>query len=74
MSTGEVFLTMLVAFVVFGPSKLPMLARHIGLLLARFNRYKQQAMDVWHSHLNELQLEENIRKAEAVIANEEKSM
>lgn len=63
MSAGELFLTLIVAFVVFGPKQLPMLARHIGLLLAKFNRYKQQAMDYWQHQMKELQLEENKRKA-----------
>ena len=74
MSIGEFILTVLVAFVVFGPKKLPMLARDAGLLLARFNRYKVQMIDIWKRQVNELQLQENIRKAEvADAANEEKS-
>ena len=63
MSIGELFLTLVVAFVVFGPKKLPMLARHLGLILSKFNRYKQQTMDYWQHQMKELQLEENKRKA-----------
>ena len=63
MSSGELFLTVVVAFVVIKKKKLPMLARHLGLLLATFNRYKQTMMDYWQQQMKELQLEENKRKA-----------
>ena len=69
MSTGQFLLTMLVALLVFGPDKLPMLARHLGQLIARFNRYKQQAQAFWQTHLNEQLLQENqckAREADAV--------
>lgn len=72
MSVGEVFLTFLVAIVVFGPKKLPMLARDVGMLLARFNRYKQQMLTVWQFQMKQLQLQENRRKAQAATTNEEK--
>lgn len=72
MSMGEVFLTFLVAAVVLGPKKLPMLARDAGLLLARLNRYKEHAWTIWQSQLKQLQLEENTRKAQAAATGEEK--
>lgn len=72
MSTGELFLTFLVALVVLGPKKLPMLARDAGVLLARLNRYKQHAITIWQSQMKQCQLEENIRKAETAAINEEK--
>lgn len=56
-------LTMLVAILVFGPDKLPMLARHSGQLIARFQRYKEQVMALWQTHLSEQLLQENQRKA-----------
>ena len=64
MSTGELFLTLLVALLVFGPDKLPMLARHLGKLMNRLNHYKQQATTYWQAQLNEEQLQQNIRKAQ----------
>jgi len=64
MSTGELLLTLLVALLVFGPDKLPMLARHLGKLMNRLNHYKQQATTFWQAQLNEEQLQQNIRKAQ----------
>lgn len=63
MSSGQLLLTGLIALLVFGPDKLPMLARHAGLLIARLERYKQQATALWHLLLNEQQLQENTQKA-----------
>lgn len=64
MSSGEVLLTLLVALFVFGPKKLPMLAYHLGKLIARINLYKQQAMLFWQQQINEQQLHDNTEKAE----------
>ncbi|KTC86911.1 Sec-independent protein translocase subunit TatA/TatB [Legionella brunensis] len=66
MSGGELLLTLLVAIVVFGPNKLPMLAEHLGKLFRHLNYFKQQAMAFWQAQLNEQQLRENTRKAEKV--------
>ena len=68
MSVGELLLTALIALVVFGPDKLPMLARHLGKLAAQFQRYKHQAMLLWQAQLNQQQLQENMRKADKVDA------
>ncbi len=63
MSTGQLLLTVLVTLLVFGPSKLPMLAQHLGRLVARLERYKHQAGALWQKQLNEQLLDENQRKA-----------
>ncbi|MDP3705339.1 MAG: twin-arginine translocase TatA/TatE family subunit [Legionellaceae bacterium] len=67
MSMGQLILTMLVALLVFGPTKLPMLARHLGRVFAKFNYYKQQVILSWQKQLQddikEQQLLENIKKA-----------
>lgn len=63
MSTGQLLLTLLIALLVFGPSKLPMLAQHLGQLIARLDNYKQQARSLWQEQLNAQQLQENMRKA-----------
>lgn len=68
MSSGELLLTLLVALVVFGPNKLPMLAEHLGKLFRHINHFKQQASAFWQAQLNEQQLRENTRKAEQVDA------
>lgn len=68
MSSGQLILTALIALLVFGPNKLPMLARHAGLLMARLERYKHQATALWQAQLNEQKLQENTRKAHAADA------
>jgi len=68
MSTGQLFLTMLVALLVFGPAKLPMLAKHLGIFFAKFNYYKEQVFLYWKKKIqedtNQQQLLENIKKAQ----------
>jgi sec-independent protein translocase protein TatB len=64
MSSGELLLTFLVAIVAFGPSKLPMLAEHLGKLARYLNQLKQQATSFWQSQLDKQQLKENTQKAE----------
>lgn len=66
MSSGELLLTFIVALIVFGPSKLPMLATHLGLLMRKINQFKEHATSFWQQQLNEIQLQENQRKAEIV--------
>ena len=63
MSAGQLLLIVLVALVVFGPTKLPTLATHLGQLLKKVNEYKQQARLIWQQYVNEQQLKENIQKA-----------
>lgn len=62
--SGELLLIVIVALIVFGPKKLPMLARHLGLLLRQVSQLKSKAATLWQEQLNELQLQENKRKAE----------
>lgn len=63
MSTGQLLLTALITLVVFGPTKLPMLARHIAQFMNRLNYFKHQALIFWQKQLEQQQLEENSRKA-----------
>ncbi|MGC1183328.1 Sec-independent protein translocase subunit TatA/TatB [Legionella sp.] len=60
----ELLLILIVALIVFGPTKLPMLASHLGLLLRKFNQLSTHAAAFWQQQLNEYQLQENQRKAE----------
>lgn len=62
--SAELLVIFIVALIVFGPEKLPMLARHLGLLVRQFNRLKAHAATLWQQQLNEYQLQENKRKAE----------
>jgi sec-independent protein translocase protein TatB len=64
MSSGELLLTLSVALIVFGPSKLPMLATHLGQFIKMMNRIKTQLRRVWQQQMQELQLHENNQKAE----------
>ena len=63
MSSGEFLVIFIVALIVFGPKKLPMLASHLGLLIRKLNQLKAQASVFWQQQLNALQLQENQRKA-----------
>lgn len=62
--SSELLLIFLVALMVFGPSKLPMLAHHLGKLMKRFEQYKQKLSVFWEEQVNEHQLQENIKKAQ----------
>lgn len=64
MSLGELLLTTLIALLVFGPERLPTLARHLGKLFKHVNHYKQIAQQFLESQKNQLQLDENIKKAQ----------
>jgi sec-independent protein translocase protein TatB len=68
MSSGELLVIVIVALVVFGPNKLPMLARHLGHLFGKFNQMKQQADNFWKTQRNEQQLRDNQLKAEQAEA------
>jgi Sec-independent protein translocase protein TatA len=62
--SAELLLILIVALIVFGPNKLPMLASHLGLLMRKINHLKNQASRLWEQQVQELQLEDNKRKAE----------
>jgi len=63
MSSGELLVILVVALIAFGPSKLPMLATHLGLLMRQVNKVKERAAALWQQQLNEIQLQENLKKA-----------
>lgn len=58
--SGELLLTFLVALLVFGPNKLPMLAKDLGRLWSKYLSLKQQFLHSWEA---EQQLPDNIDKA-----------
>lgn len=60
----ELLVIFIVALIVFGPKKLPMLATHLGLLMRQVQQWKTKAQTFWQQQLNEYQLQENQRKAE----------
>lgn len=64
MSLSELLVIFIVALVVFGPDKLPELARNLGKVVAKGRRLKQQIDEKFHQQDLQLQLEENLKKAE----------
>lgn len=64
MSSAELLLTLVVALLVFGPSKLPMLASHLAKLVRFMSECRLKLMVFWQSQLNEQQLLDNLKKAE----------
>lgn len=64
INTSEVLVILLVALIVFGPSKLPMLARHLGLALAKINDLKALTASFIEQEAAKQQLKENLRRAE----------
>jgi len=64
MSSSELLLILIVALIVFGPNKLPMLAEHLAKFFRYLNHFKQQATTFWQDQLKEQQLQENNRKAQ----------
>jgi sec-independent protein translocase protein TatB len=60
----ELLVIFIVALIVFGPNKLPILATHLGILVRKLNQLKVHATAFWQQQLQEYQLQENQRKAE----------
>lgn len=63
---GQLLLILIVALVVFGPKKLPMLASNLGHLMHQLQKVKQQLWLLWHQQQQASQLQENIKRAQAV--------
>lgn len=63
MSLPELLLILFVSLIVFGPKQLPMVARHLARVVRMLTHLKDQASQLWHTHLKEWQLMENEEKA-----------
>ena len=63
MSLAELLIIFLVALIAFGPKQLPMVARHLARGAKILTHYKEQVAQIWHSHVNEMQLKDNEEKA-----------
>lgn len=64
MNSMELLVILVVALIVFGPNKLPMLAAHLGKLFRKAHHLKEQLQAFWETQIQEQQLLENQRKAE----------
>ena len=64
MSIAEILVITIVAFIVFGPDKIPHLARNLAKLLAVVNNYKYSFNKRWDEEVKKMTLEENLKKAE----------
>jgi sec-independent protein translocase protein TatB len=69
MSSGELLLTGFVAVIVFGPTKLPELLKHMGLVVAKLHALKEQVHLFWQKEIQEEQLREN--ESKALVADKE---
>ncbi len=74
MNLAELLLTLLVALLVFGPKKLPLLAHHLGRLMARLHYYQQQWKTFFQQQCDTQQLQDNIKKAEAADRDYQKRL
>lgn len=74
MNLAELLLTLMVALLVFGPKKLPMLAHHLGRVIARVNGYQQKWIKFCQQQCEAQQLQENIQKAEAADRDYQKKL
>lgn len=61
--SAELLVIILVALIVFGPNKLPMLARDLARFFHYVRLWKQKAAAFWQSQIQEQQLLENRQKA-----------
>lgn len=63
---NKLFLVFLVFILVFTPQKLPYLIRELSGIFAKYHLFKKKLMDFWSENLlQDLILEENIKKAQA---------
>lgn len=66
MSLAELLVIFTVAALVFGPEKLPALAKQLGRMAAKAHRLKEHVGQYIENEKQHLKLEENIRRAEQV--------
>jgi sec-independent protein translocase protein TatB len=68
MSVSEILLTVLVALIVFGPNKGPMLVRDMTRVVRKLMAFKCQLSQTMTDVLSEVALQENIERANQVEA------
>ncbi|MGH9701226.1 MAG: Sec-independent protein translocase subunit TatA/TatB [Candidatus Acidiferrales bacterium] len=68
LSVSHLIVIFVVALVIFGPEKLPELARNLGKVMAEFKRITGEMRYTFEDHLRELERETEQRKAPAAAA------
>jgi TatA/E family protein of Tat protein translocase len=63
LSIPHLIVIFVVALVVFGPEKLPELARSLGKVMAEFRRHTNDLRSTFEGHLRELEREADARKS-----------
>lgn len=62
LSVPHIIVIFIVALVVFGPEKLPELARNLGKVMAEFRRHTSDLRSTFEGHLRDLEREADSRK------------
>jgi sec-independent protein translocase protein TatB len=62
LSIPHIIVIFIVALVVFGPEKLPELARNLGKVMAEFRRHTSDLRSTFEGHLRDLEREADSRK------------
>jgi len=62
LSIPHIIVIFIVALVVFGPEKLPELARNLGKVMAEFRRHTSDLRSTFEGHLRDLEREADVRK------------
>jgi len=68
LSIPHLIIIFVVALVVFGPEKLPELARNLGRVMAEFRRHTSELRSTFEGHLRDLEREADARKIAAAPA------
>ena len=64
---GEILFIMLLALIMFGPRKLPEIARQIGKFMAEFRRASSDFQNQIHEEIRKIDLEEETSKTLAPV-------
>jgi sec-independent protein translocase protein TatB len=68
LSIPHLIVIFIVALVVFGPEKIPELARNLGKIMAEFRRVTGDLRGTFEGHLRDLEREADVRRAAAPAA------
>jgi sec-independent protein translocase protein TatB len=68
LSVPHLIVIFIVALVVFGPEKIPELARNLGKIMAEFRRVTGDLRSTFEGHLRDLEREADQRRSTAAVA------